>query len=100
MRIKTQRVDYRLISPDALASYMRFRGESTRSLGEKVGCSHGTIHNYASGKIKLVPEGRAKVLCRVLGVPLEVLFVPEVSTVTRDVPPKAKGGMTVSRKVA
>lgn len=88
MRIKTQRVDYRLISPDALASYMRFREETTRSLGEKVGCSHGTIHNYARGNVKFVPEKRAKALCRVLGVPLEVLFVPKASTVTRDVPPR------------
>ncbi len=88
MRVTVRRWDVRLISPDALASYMSFRDESTRSLGEKVGCSHGTIHNYLSGKVKNVPDKRAKSIARVLNVPAEALFMPTVSTVTRDVPPQ------------
>ncbi len=88
MRVTVRRWDVKLISGDALASYMRFREESTRSLAEKVGCSHGTIHNYCGGKVKNVPEKRAKAIARILNVPTEALFVPTVSTVTRDVPPK------------
>lgn len=88
MRVLVRRIDVQLISTDALASYMQFRGESTRSLGEKVGCSHGTIHNYLRGRVKNVPTDRAKAICRVLSVPVEALFMPRVSTVQRDVPPK------------
>lgn len=87
MRVKVRRVDVRLISTDALASYMRFREETTRSLAEKVGCSHGTIHNYMRGRVRNVPEKRAKAMCRILSVPVEALFAPTVSTVQRDVPP-------------
>lgn len=86
MRVQIRRVDVRLISTDALASYMRFRDETTRSLAEKVGCSHGTIHNYMRGRVKNVPDARAKAICRMLNVPVEALFMPTVSTVQRDVP--------------
>lgn len=90
MRVTVRRVDVKLISPAALVSYMSFRDESTRSLGEKVGCSHGTIHNYTSGRITNVPDKRAKAICRVLNVPVEALFMPTVTTVKRDVPPARK----------
>lgn len=90
MRVTVRRVDVQLISPDALVSYMSFHGETTRSMGEKVGCSHGTIHNYMRGHVRNVPEDRAKAMCRVLNVPVEALFAPMVSTVKRDVPPPRK----------
>lgn len=77
-----------LISGDAMASYMHFRGETTRSLGQKVGCSHGTIHNMLRGKTKTIPPRRARSVAQVLNVPIEALFRPDLSTVTRDVPPK------------
>lgn len=90
MRVTVRRVDVQLISTDALASYMRFRDETTRSLGEKVGCSHGTIHNYMAGRTRNVPPERAKAICRMLNVPLEALFAPTVSTVKRDIPPTSE----------
>ncbi|HEY9248906.1 MAG TPA: helix-turn-helix transcriptional regulator [Rariglobus sp.] len=90
MRVLVRRFDVQLISPEALASYMKFRDESTRSLGEKVGCSHGTIHNMVRGNTTNVPEVRAKKIARVLNVPVEALFKGEVSIVQRDVPPKGK----------
>ncbi len=86
MRTTVRRFDVHLISSAAMESYMEFRRETTRSLAKKVGCSHGTIHNYLRGNTKVIPADRARSIAQVLNVPVEALFAPNLSTVTRDVP--------------
>lgn len=90
MRDTATVLDVRLISGAALAQYMAFREETNRSLAEKVGCSHGTIHNIKTGKVRTVPMKRAKAIARILNAPFESLFLAELSNVTRDVPPPAR----------
>ena len=87
MRDTATVLDVRLISGAALAQYMAFREETNRSLAQKVGCSHGTIHNIKSGRVKTVPLKRAKAIAGALNAPLEALFVHEPSSFARDVPP-------------
>lgn len=53
------------------------RGQSCRQLGEEVGVSHATIHRLETGFTRGGrPETRAR-LAAVLGVPIEVLLMPE-----------------------
>lgn len=91
MRVKVRRFDVEVISGSALASFMKFKGESTRSLALKVGCSHGTIHNMIRENVRQVPDARATKIAEILGTPKEALFKPGVSIVTRDVPGYRKG---------
>lgn len=79
------RFDVRLISSGALAQYMKHRDETCRSLANKVGCSHSTIGHLRSGKSTYVRPEWARAIERALDAPSGSLFVPEVSTVTREV---------------
>lgn len=75
----------RLISPDALRQYMKFRGFTIRSLARRVGCSHSTIGFLVSGDTKTVRPEWAKAIAKALDCPVESLFVARLSTVSRDV---------------
>lgn len=85
MRKIEVRFDVRLISSDALAHYMKFRGLTVRQLAEKVGCSRATIGHLRSGKSSYVRPEWAKAIERHLDAPAGSLFVAELSTVTREV---------------
>lgn len=77
----------RLISSHALAQYMKHRGLTVRTLAEKVGCSHSTIGHLRSGKSTYVRPEWARAIERHLDAPAGSLFVPVVSTVTRETAP-------------
>lgn len=85
MIITERRFDVRLISADALARYMKFRDVSVRALAVKVGCSPATIGHLRSGHRDYVNDDWAKAIEDALEAPRGSLFVPEVSTVTREV---------------
>lgn len=84
MKAVEGRFEVRLISPDALAQYMRFRGFSVRSLAARVGCSHSTIGHLRSGHRKACDPVTAKAIEKVLDAPDGSLFVPKVLRVARD----------------
>jgi transcriptional regulator with XRE-family HTH domain len=79
-----RRFDVRLISADALARYMEFRGHTVRSLADRVGCSRATIGHLRSGRRDYVDPAWAKSIERHLDAPKGSLFVPELSSVTRE----------------
>lgn len=83
-----RRFDVRLISADALAQYMKFRELSVRELAEKVGCSRATIGHLRSGHRAHVRPEWARSIERSLDAPAGSLFVPELSSVTRERGPR------------
>ena len=80
----------RLISPAVLRQYMKFRGLNLRELGERSGNSKSLIGHLTTGERSSTSPDRARRICRALDVPVEVLFVPEVTTVQRDARRTAK----------
>ena len=84
MLVTESRFDVRLISAGALAQYMKYREVSVRELAKTVGCSHATVGHLRSGKRNYVRSEWAKAIERALDAPRGSLFVPELSTVTRD----------------
>lgn len=83
MLVQTVRYDVRLISRDALARYMRFRGFSVRRLAEAVPCSRATIGHLRSGRSSYVRPEWARRIEEILEAPPGSLFVAELSTVSR-----------------
>lgn len=88
MRTIERRFDVELISREALAQYLRFRGMSLRQVADKAGCSKSTVGHLVTGHIKRTNPDTARAICKALDVPVAALFAPRVSTVTRDVPGK------------
>lgn len=84
------RFDVRLISSDALARYMQFRGLTVRELADRVGCSRSTIGHLRSGRRTYIRPDWARRIERSLDAPQGSLFVPELSTIHRDIPPIRK----------
>lgn len=83
--IRTEtRFDVKLISAEALAGYMRFRGETVRSLAAKVGCSHQSIGHLRSGKRDTCKPETARLIERHLNAPPGSLFIAKVSRVQRE----------------
>jgi hypothetical protein len=83
--IRTEvRFDVKLISADALAGYMKFRGETVRSLAAKVGCDFRTIGHLRSGKRTTCNRDIAPLIEKHLNAPPGSLFVPRVSRVQRE----------------
>lgn len=90
MRVIERRVDVELTSRAALVQFMKYKGMSARSLAEAVTragvkTSKATIGHLMSGKVKSTRPERARAIAEVLEAPVGVLFVPRVSSVTRDV---------------
>lgn len=73
----------RLISPDALAQYMAFRGLTVRSLADKARCSHSTIGHLRSGARKNCRPEIAAAIEKALDAPRGSLFVATVLRVAR-----------------
>ena|SRR5690625_2429027 len=93
MRVIERRLDVKLISAQVLNDYIEHRGHSMRTLAEAVTkkgvpTSKATIGHLARGTVKRTLPARARAIAEVLDVPVRVLFVEEVSSVQRDVPPK------------
>lgn len=74
----------KLISRQALAQYMQHRGFTVRTLAGKVGCSHSLIGHLRSGKRSTCQPATAIAIEKALDAPVGSLFVPRVSTVSRD----------------
>lgn len=79
----------RLISADALAQYMEHRDFTVRKLALKAGCSRALIGHLRSGKRNTCLPAHARAIEKCLDAPSGSLFVPQVSRVSRDVPPHA-----------
>lgn len=80
------RADVRLISRDALRTYMEFRGETIRSLATKIGASHGTIGHLRSGRQQYVRAEWARAIEQTLNAPPGSLFAIELTRVQRERP--------------
>lgn len=85
MTITERRFDVKLISAQALRSYMEFRDLTIRALAERVGCSHSTIGFLVAGSRETCKPATAKAIAKALNCPVEALFVPRISTVQREV---------------
>ena len=85
MLVTERRFDVKLISADALAQYMTYRGESVRTLAAKVRCSRATIGHLRSGARDYVKPEWAAAIEKALDAPKGSLFVPVLSSVTREV---------------
>lgn len=74
----------KLVARDALADRMKRKNFSNRRLAKYVDCAPGTIDNLLSGKTQaLNGQKYARRICEALDVPLDVFFVPEVSSTAR-----------------
>lgn len=78
-----RRFEVRLVSPDALRQYMKFRDYTMRSLAARVGCSHSLIGHLCTGTVKVVRPEYAKAIAKALDCPVESLFMAKVSRVAR-----------------
>lgn len=85
MALKVEgRMWVRLISKDALRSYMQFRGfRSVRELAERVGVSKATIGHLHSGARDSCSPDVARRIEDALSAPPGSLFMPTVTPVTR-----------------
>lgn len=86
MVVEETRTDVKLISRDALRTYMEFRGETIRSLALKVGTSHGTIGHLRSGKQQYVRATWARAIEKTLNAPPGSLFEITTTQVKRERP--------------
>lgn len=88
MMVIERRFDVNLISAQVLSQYMEHRGFSLKRLADAV-CilgvptSKATIGHLVSGHTKATLPARARAICKVLDVPVNVLFSPKVSIVKR-----------------
>lgn len=74
-------VRLRLVARDALVDRMDRKGWSSRRLAKYAEVSRGTIDNLVLGRTQSVNKGRtAELICEALDVPLDIFFVPEVSS--------------------
>lgn len=86
------RFEVKLISAEALAQYMTFRGFTVRSLADRVDASRATIGHLRSGARRTCSPETAKRIERALDAPKGSLFVPSVSSVAREVARMEKAG--------
>lgn len=62
---------------------MERKGFSNRRLARFADVAPGTIDNLVSGRTQSLNKGRvAELICEALDVPLDVYFVPEISSTT------------------
>lgn len=82
----------KLVARDSLEERMDRKGWSNRRLAKYADCAPGTIDNLLSGRTRSVNDGRtAELICEALDVPLDVYFVPEISSSTsRSITSKGK----------
>lgn len=71
----------KLVARDSLIERMDRKGFSNRRLAKYAEVSPGTIDNLVSGRTQSVQSGRtAELMCEALDVPLDIYFVPEISS--------------------
>lgn len=71
----------KLVARDSLIERMERKGFSNRRLAKYAEVSPGTIDNLVSGRTQSVQSGRtAELMCEALDVPLDIYFVPEISS--------------------
>lgn len=74
----------KLVARDSLIDRMERKGFSNRRLAKYCEVSPGTIDNLVVGRTHSVNRGRtAELICEALDVPLDVYFVPEISTTAK-----------------
>ena len=74
----------KLVARDALISRMDRKEFSNRRLAKYAECAPGTIDNLVNGRTESVQKPRtAELICEALDVPLDVFFVPAISSETR-----------------
>lgn len=69
-----------LVSPQVLDQYMRFRGETNRSLAAKAGIGRGIIGHLRSGLRTTCSPKTARAIAEGLQAPLDLLFVAKVTS--------------------
>lgn len=74
----------KLISRQALTDYMKFRGETCKSLADKVGCHKSLIGHLRSGHRSSCSPETAAAIEKQLNAPPGSLFVARVSHVYQD----------------
>ncbi|KHL01152.1 hypothetical protein LK10_17060 [Sinomonas humi] len=76
----------KLVARDILLHQMARKGWSNRALAEFAGCAPGTIDNLVAGRTQSLNSRRtAQLISEALGLPVEVFFVPVLSSsATRD----------------
>lgn len=73
----------RLVARDSLIDRMDRKGFSNRRLAKYAEVWPGTIDNLVNGRTSSVMKPRtAELICEALDVPVDVYFVPEISSVT------------------
>jgi transcriptional regulator with XRE-family HTH domain len=79
----------RLQSPDTLRALMAQRNFSMERLARYSGCSKSFISHLTSGRKTTCTDALGERIAEALEVPLEILFIPSISTSDRD----SVGGM-------
>ena len=73
----------RLVARDSMVDRMERKGFSNRRLAKYAEVAPGTIDNLVTGRTRSLNNGRAAVLiCEALDVPIDVYFLPEISSKT------------------
>lgn len=80
----------RLISPDVLSFWMGHRGKSLTDLANATQRTRGFISHLRAGRRSTCTPHVAVEIARCLDVPMEALFVPSISSATRQ--PVKQGG--------
>ena len=71
----------KLVARDALADRIARKGFTNRRLARYAECAPGTIDNLVNGTTQSLNKGRtAELICEALDVPLDVFFVPAMSS--------------------
>lgn len=71
----------KLVARDSMVDRMIRKDWSNRRLAKYAEVSPGTIDNLVLGRTQSVQKGRtAELICEALDVPLDVYFVPEISS--------------------
>lgn len=73
----------KLTNKETLRQFLRFRDMSYGQLAEKAGCSKSLIGLMATGRRTHTSVEIAKGICKALDIPVESLFLPELSTGAR-----------------
>lgn len=76
-----RKVAVKLISPIVLKQYITFRGLSYRELAERSQTSKALIGFLATGRTTRTSAERARRIAKVLDIPVEAIFLPDVSSV-------------------
>lgn len=73
----------KLVARDSLNERMDRKGWSNKRLAKYAEVSAGTIDNLTLGRTQSVNKGRtAELICEALDVPIDVYFVPDISSHT------------------